>query len=116
MTNDNHQRGKHATVEFLERVGIEVIDTDVEAGGMTIDVLGDDDGVTVLVFVTVRENSCSGDDTEVAIDAERAKRAVETLRSEREISDEWRVDAVTILIIGEDRALLRHQLGVMSSS
>lgn len=109
-------RGEDAAAAYLERVGICVIDRSWSCSAGTIDVLAWESDTLVLVNVTTRR-SCKTSPDGVS---EAAKRRVRRIaKAYLEYADlesvSWRLDHIDILVIAEDRALLRHHRGMIET-
>lgn len=105
------ERGVDAAIAFLERIGLTVVARDYEcpAGRMDIIALQGEN----LIFVEVRTRRTSSKTMDADhVSASKAKRLRAILRhwlAENEVSPrEVRFDVITLLVIAEDRALLRH--------
>ena len=111
-----HERGIKAASMFLERRGYEILETAWTCEAGTIDVIAKDDEDTV-VFVAVNvfdvaENGLPDDD----VTSENRRRleiiAGSYLSASEAIDVTVRFDILSMLVIGSDRALLRHHLNV----
>lgn len=108
------QRGVAASVAYLERIGQTVLEPGTSPAPKGVDILGIDGDTLVATLVRVRQRP--------AEDAPVSGRTLDTaLRntiayrdSDAPGCDSVRVDVVSILIIAEDRALLRHYRGKRS--
>ena len=102
-----------ATVAYLRARGWDVLGTMWEEGDAGIDVIAKDG--EELVFVRV---SCSGDigsglpkeDLGVSARAEAERAAARFLSTYQECNIEVRFDDIGILILSDDRALVRHHV------
>lgn len=88
-------RGMDAAKAYVERIGWELTGEQTTLNGVFYAV---DDGELVLVHVTTRKT------------AERGSRELATSKVLRQVADRRgvRVDEISLLVISEDRALLRH--------
>lgn len=109
------ERGVDAAMAFLERTGMTVVARDYKCPAGRMDIVawyGEN-----LIFVEVRTRRTSSKTMDAdRVSASKAKRLRAILRhwlSENEVSPrEVRFDAITLLVIAEDRALLRHHANV----
>jgi putative endonuclease len=109
------ERGVDATIAFLERTAVTVVARDYECPAGRMDIIawqGED-----LIFVEVRTTRTSSKTMDVdQVSASKVKRLRAILRhwlAENEVSPrEVRFDVITLLVIAEDRALLRHHANV----
>ena len=108
------QRGVAASRAYLERIGQEVLEPGRRPIPNGVDILSTDGDTLVATLVRVRQRA--------AQDAPVSGRTLDTaLRntiayrdSHATQCDSVRVDVISILIIAEDRALLRHYRGERS--
>lgn len=109
------ERGLDAAIAFLERTGLTVVARDYECSAGRMEIIawqGEN-----LIFVEVRTSRTSSKTLDTDhVSASKAKR-LRTIRrhwlAENEVSpDEVRLDVITLLVIAEDRALLRHHANV----
>lgn len=117
MSKSMKQRGEDAACAFLERVGICVIERKWSCDAGTIDVLGWDGDQLVLVDVkTVRSGHQGGLGTVSAAVSRRIKKVASAYIEANDLGDiTWRFDRVSLLVISEDRALLRHHRNALAS-
>jgi len=108
------QRGVAASVAYLERIGQVVLGPEAGPAAKAIDILSIDGDILVATLVCVRQQP-----TEVAPVSGRTLDAA--LRSVIDHHDSHatqcgcaRVDVISILVLSEDRALLRHYRGERS--
>ena len=104
------QRGEEAAAAYLERCGIAVFERKWSCDAGRIDILAWDGDVLVLVDVRTRKTSPQG--MRQAVSAAVARKVRRTADAYIESADlqevHWRYDRIDILVIAEDRALLRH--------
>lgn len=114
MEKTTAELGLDAAKAFLERTGLTVVDRDISVGRTKVSLVALDGND--LVIVDVRTHKARG-----GAPSELTKARVITLmkagekyaEEHRMVSDiTIRVDAISILIVGEDRALLRHHRGL----
>lgn len=117
MSKSMKLRGEDAACAYLERVGICVIERMWSCDAGTIDVLGWDGDQLVLVDVkTVRAGRQSEPGSVPAAVALRVKKVASAYIEANDLNDiTWRFDRVSLLVISEDRALLRHHRDALAS-
>ncbi|EHF02643.1 hypothetical protein HMPREF1008_00288 [Olsenella sp. oral taxon 809 str. F0356] len=107
-----------AAERFLDRRGYEILDTNWEApdGFGTVDIIAADEDT--IVFVDVE--ATRGTDGFPAEENARGKRealAAKWLAENPERSDTAiRFDAISMMVVSEDRALLRHHINQLSTA
>ena len=109
-----HEKGKKAAAEFVERIGMQVVFIDHETQYGVIPIVALDDDTLVHISVDTRK-----------IDEPRAdqehrptglyKDQIDAMLEEGNLPDEinptdTRVDLISILVIEDERALLRHHM------
>jgi len=117
MSKSMKQRGEDAACAYLERVGVCVFERKWSCGAGTIDVLGWDGDQLVLVDVkTVKAGRQSEPGSVSAAVARRVEKVASAYIEANDLGDiSWRYDRVTLLVISEDRALLRHHRDALAS-
>lgn len=111
-------RGEDAAAAFLERVGICVVERGWKSEAGTIDIIAWDGDTLVLVDVKTRK-SCHQEAGQVvsAASTRRIKRMTKSYLDYADLEKvAWRLDRIDLLVISEDRALLRHHRSVLSST
>ena len=112
-------KGEKAAAEFVERIGMEVIERNWKGKSGEVDLIARDDDALVFIEVKTRRATDKGHPEE-AIDAAKQKRYIklagEYLAKLDDAEVEVRFDAISILVIEEDRALLRHHLAAFSET
>lgn len=110
---DIKTRGIRAAVSYLERVGLTTVAVGPDAP-TDIDILSIDGNVLIGTVVRIGRGRQVASD----VSATRGKDALGALRAYRSQSDlpleGLRVDSISLLVIAEDRALLRHHRGVLA--
>lgn len=107
-----------ASEKFLERRGYEIIDTNWEApdGFGTIDIVAEDEDT--IVFVDVK--AARGTDGFPDEGKSRDKREILAAKWLAENSDRAdmtiRFDAIAMMVVSEDRSLLRHHINQLSTA
>lgn len=111
-TDELTAKATEATIRLLERKGYEILDRDPEGFGA----VARDGGAIVFVEVRVSNGAQRGFD-----DAVLDRRAFELAaaawlagQGELEADAPVRLDIVSLLILGSDRALLRHHINAAS--
>jgi len=117
MSKTMKQRGEDAACAYVERVGICVIERKWSCDSGTIDVLGWDGDQLVLVDVKTVRSGRQGELGSVSTTvARRIRKVASAYIQANDLGDvSWRYDQVTLLVISEDRALLRHHRDALAS-
>jgi putative endonuclease len=105
------ERGEDAAAAFLERVGISVVERNWRCPAGEIDIVALDGEEIVLVEVKTRRTVAKGTPEEAVTPAKRRRyaRLAAAYVQAAGISDvSVRFDVITLLVLAEDRALLRH--------
>lgn len=104
------QRGEDAAAAYLERVGICVVERKWSCDAGVVDIIAFD-GDT-LVVTDVKTSKAAGQKVSQAVSAAMARRIRRIAEAYLEFADlhdvTWRFDRIDLLVISEDRALLRH--------
>ena len=104
-------RGEAAAAEYLERVGMEIIDRNWRSGRGELDIVALDGEELVMCEVKTRSTDAQGT-PEDAVSPAKQKRLARLARAyvaAAGLTDlNVRFDVVTIRLLSEDRALLRH--------
>lgn len=111
-TDEMVSRAREATVKFLERRGYEILDREPEGIGA----VAKDDGTIVFVEVRVRDGAERGFD-DGPLDRKGFEIAAASwLAGHGEVGIDMpvRLDVVSLLVFGPDRALLRHHINAAS--
>ena len=110
-------KGRQAAARFLERQGYDVIERDWECKSGTMDLIVSDEDALVFVEVKTRSNNDHGLPEEAISKDKRAtceKIAIAYLATAGVRDMAVRFDVVSILVVGEDRAFLRHHINALS--
>jgi putative endonuclease len=105
------ERGEDAAAAYLERAGMTIVERNWRCPAGEIDIVALDDRTIVLCEVKTRRTAAKGSPEEAITPAKRrryAKLAAAYLQSSGIEPVNVRFDVVTLLVIAEDRALLRH--------
>jgi putative endonuclease len=105
------RRGEAAAQAYLQRVGLAIADTNWRGRAGELDIVAWDGPCLVICEVKTRRSVVAGTPEEAVTDAKR-RRLTRLARAWLAASglepDEIRFDVVTVSVISEDRALLRH--------
>jgi putative endonuclease len=105
------RRGEEAAAAYLERVGFTVLDMNWRTKAGEVDIVARDGDTLVLIEVKTRRSLAKGT-PEDAVSATKQRRigrlAAAYLQGLETEPEAVRFDVVTIYVLGEDRALLRH--------
>lgn len=105
------ERGEDAAAAYLERMGMTLVERNWRTKSGEVDIVALDGDEVVLVEVKTRRTISAGTPEEAVTPAKqrRYKRLAEAYLA-RTGSDDTRIrfDVISILVIAEDRALLRH--------
>lgn len=103
-------RGEDAAAAYLERVGICVVERSWHTEAGTIAIIAWD--ADTLVLVDVKTRKCCRQEAGQVISAASTRRIKRLAKSYLDYADlenvAWRLDRIDLLVISEDRALLRH--------
>jgi putative endonuclease len=108
------ERGEDAAAAYLQRIGVEVVQRNWRCSYGEVDIVGIDDRTVVLCEVKTRTTRAKGSPEESITAAKRRRyaRLAEAYLQESGLSEvSVRFDVIALLVIGEDRALLRHHRG-----
>jgi len=104
-------RGEDAAVAYLERAGMTVVERNWRCSAGEIDVIALDGDELVLCEVKTRRTASKGTPDEAVTPAKQrryARLAAAYIQHAGLQEPKVRFDVVSILVISEDRALLRH--------
>ncbi len=111
-------RGEDAASAYLERLGICVVERNWRCSADTIDIIAWDSDTLVVVNVKTRK-SCHQEKSGAVSTAvaRRIKRLVEAYVEHAGLeSVAWRYDRIDLLVISNDRALLRHHRNALDTT
>lgn len=110
-------RGEDAAAAYLERLGVCVVERKWQCDAGTVDIIAFDGDVLVLVDVkTLRSTTKPAGQPLSVAKQRRVRKLAEAYLAQADLQDKaWRFDRVDILVIAEDRALLRHHRDAMST-
>jgi putative endonuclease len=105
------ERGEDAAVAYLERAGLTIVERNWRCPVGEIDIVGLDGDTLVLCEVKTRRTVAKGTPEDAITAAKRrryAKLAAAYVQTAGIEPVTVRFDVITLLVIAEDRALLRH--------
>lgn len=105
------ERGEDAAAAYLERAGMTVIERNWRCRAGEIDIIALDGSTLVLCEVKTRRTAAKGTPEDAVTPAKQrtyGKLAAAYLQQAGAEPVEVRFDVISILVIAEDRALLRH--------
>jgi len=108
------ERGEEAAAAYLERTGITVVERNWRCQHGEIDIVGLDGETVVLCEVKTRRTRSKGNPEESITSAKRlrySRLAQAYLQESGLIEVTVRFDVIGLLVIADDRALLRHHRG-----
>jgi putative endonuclease len=111
-------RGEDAAAAYLERVGMTVVDRDWQCEAGSIDIVALDGATIVVIDVDTREGggTATGEGVSAAAGS-RITRLAEAYIQAAVLQDvTWRYDRVSLLLLGDNRALLRHHRDALGSA
>ena len=105
------RRGEDAAAAYLERIGYTLVERNWQVRSGEIDIIALDGPTIVLCEVKTRRTIAKGTPEE-AVSPTKQRRIARLARAYLQHADledvSVRFDVVTLLVLGEDRALLRH--------
>lgn len=105
------RRGEDAAVAYLERAGMRVVDRNWRDGRGELDIVAIDGDTLVICEVKTRVTVAQGTPEEAVSPAKRrrlVRLAVSYITAQGLEPCPTRFDVVTVRVIADDRALLRH--------
>lgn len=105
------ERGEDAAAAYLERVGMTVVERNWRCPAGEVDIVALDGETLVLCEVKTRRTAAKGTPEDAVTPAKQRKYgtlAATYLQRNGIEPAEVRFDVISILVIAEDRALLRH--------
>lgn len=112
------ERGEEAACRFLRRRGFEILHRNWKCFAGEVDIVGIDDDTLCFVEVKTRSNANKGFPSE-AVDARKRDRyeRIAACYLKEHAYDDMRVrfDVISLLVLGEDRAFLRHHVNAFGS-
>lgn len=114
---DIGKRGENAAARYLERFGYEIIDRNWKCPAGEVDIVARDYDTLVFCEVKTRTNIEKGFPSEAVTDEKRAryeKIAGWYLRDTEIVDVPVRFDVIALLVVAEDRALIKHYCNAFS--
>jgi Holliday junction resolvase-like predicted endonuclease len=108
------QRGVAASRAYLERIGHEVLEPERMSMPDGIDILSIDGDILVATLVRVRQQPAEDEPVSGRTLDAALRDIIDHRKSYAPQCDAVRVDVISILVLSEDRALLRHYRGERS--
>lgn len=105
------ERGEDAAVAYLERAGLTIVERNWRCQSGEIDIVALDGDALVLVEVKTRRSAAKGNPEEAITSAKRrryARLAAAYIQHAGVEPVATRFDVIALLVISDDRALLRH--------
>jgi putative endonuclease len=105
------QRGEDAATAYLERIGYTVVDRNWQTKAGEIDIVALDGDTIVLCEVKTRRTVAKGTPEEAVTTSKQRRivRLADAYLQHAGLNDaSVRFDVITLLVLAEDRALLRH--------
>ncbi len=112
-------RGEDAAAAYLERVGMDIIDRNWRNGRGELDIVALDGEALVICEVKTRTTTAQGTPEEAVSPAKQRRlvRLAQAYLSAAGIEDcTVRFDVITIRVLSDDRALLRHHRNAFVAS
>jgi len=111
--NDKHlgQRGEDAATAYLERIGYTIVDRNWQTKAGEIDIVALDGETIVMCEVKTRRTVAKGTPEEAVTPTKQRRigRLARAYLQHAGLDDvPVRFDVITLLVLAEDRALLRH--------
>ena len=110
------KRGLKAAARYLEIQGYEILDRNWSCPAGEVDIVAREGDVLVFVTVKTRADISRGfpsEETSPAARARSEKVAAYYLSEFRDVDFPVRFDTVSLLVIADDRALIRHYVNVL---
>jgi len=110
-TTDIGTRGENAAAAYLERIGMEIVERNWRTGRGEIDIIALDGTDLVFCEVKTRRGTSTGTPEEAVSESKqrRLARLAQSYISAAGLTDcAVRFDVISVAVIGDDRALLRH--------
>lgn len=117
MSNLN-EKAIMAASRFLQHRGYDVLEERWASPAGTADIIAEDCGTLVFADVKSRRDSDKGFPAERADAAERTRREMIALAylAEHDFADvAVRFDNIALVLVGADRAMIRHHIGCLSA-
>ncbi len=119
-TRSLKSRGEDAAAAYMERVGTCVVERKWRCDSGVIDVIAWDGDTLVLIDVETRKASRQRGEqwTPTPARARRVKQLAKAYSEQADLDEStpWRYDRIDLIVISDDRALLRHHRDALSTS
>jgi putative endonuclease len=118
-TKDITTKGHEAAARFLNHRGYDVVETDWECNAGICDIIAKEDNVLVFVDVKVRTDSSKGFPSEVTTPEVRdhfERIALEYVATHDQAEMMVRFDVVSVVVVGPDRALIKHHINAFADA
>lgn len=105
------KRGEDAAAAYLERVGMTVVDRNWRCKAGEVDLVALDGSEIVFIEVKTRKSTATGRPEEAVTPAKQRRyhRLAQAYLQQAGLDDvSVRFDVISLLVLAEDRALLRH--------
>lgn len=116
---DIGHRGEEAAAAFLERQGMQILDRNWRNGRGEIDIVAIDGQELVVCEVKTRASTSAGQPEE-AVSAAKQRRLVRLAEAYAAaagvVDTSIRFDVISIVVLADDRALLRHHRAAFASA
>lgn len=117
MEATSNEKAMHGIKRFLERRGMEIIETDWAHGNNKIDIIAKDEDALVFISCTIRTNDGNGLGSEQVNRKAFERVAAAYLAEHLDIPEGTvRYDTVSMLVLSDSRALIRHHLNALSEA
>lgn len=117
MSNLN-EKATRAASRYLEHRGYDILEEGWASPAGTSDIIATEGDTLVFVDVRARRDTDAGFPSEPPTAAERTRREMIALAylSEHDMAEmAVRFDNIALMVVGDDRALLRHHIGCLSA-
>lgn len=108
------ERGEDAAAAYLERCGYTIVERNWRCSAGEVDIIALDGHDLVLCEVKTRRSPAKGSPDDAVTPAKQrryARLAAAYLQHAGDLHANVRFDVISLLVIAEDRALLRHHKG-----
>lgn len=110
-------RGEEAAARFLVKRGYDIVERNWKCYAGEVDIIARDEETLIFVEVKTRKDCQKGFPAE-AVNAEKRTRyekiALEFLKNYEVVDLSVRFDVISIVVVSEDRALIRHHIAAFS--
>ena len=111
------ERGKNAAERFLYKKGLDILERDWECEAGSVDIVARENDTLVFFEVKTRMDNGNGFPDDGITEKKRnrlEKIALAYLAKLKEADLSVRFDQISIVVMGEDRAFIRHHIGAYS--